>query len=49
MIQQNINLNENESKTLRLIAKKLKTKDLTKYMPLCLSAIEKRIAKSKNN
>ena len=36
-------------KIFRLIVEEVKTKDLTNYIPLCLSSIEKRIAKSKNN
>ena len=47
MIQRNINWNENDSKMLRLIAEGVKTKDLPKYIPLCLSAIEKRKASIK--
>ena len=47
MIQQYINWNENDSKMLRLIAEVLKTKDLPNYIPLCLSAIEKRKASIK--
>lgn len=47
MIQKNINWNENDSKMLRLIAEGVKTKDLPKYIPLCLSAIEKRKASIK--
>lgn len=47
MIQQNINWNENDSMMLRLIAEGVKTKDLPNYIPLCLSAIEKRKASIK--
>lgn len=47
MIQKNINWNENDSKMLRLIAEGVKTKDLPNYIPLCLSAIEKRKASIK--
>ena len=47
MIQRNINWNENDSKMLRLIAEGVKTKDLPNYIPLCLSAIEKRKASIK--
>jgi DNA-binding NarL/FixJ family response regulator len=47
MIQKNINWNENDSIMLRLIAEGVKTKDLPKYIPLCLSAIEKRKASIK--
>lgn len=47
MIQKNINWNENDSKMLRLIGEGVKTKDLPNYIPLCLSAIEKRKASIK--
>lgn len=47
MIQKNINWNENDSKMLRLIAEGVKTKDLPNYIPLSLSAIEKRKASIK--
>lgn len=47
LIQKNINWNENDSKMLRLIAEGVKTKDLPNYIPLCLSAIEKRKASIK--
>jgi DNA-binding NarL/FixJ family response regulator len=47
MIQKNINWNENDSKMLRLISEGVKTKDLPNYIPLCLSAIEKRKASIK--
>ena len=47
MVQRNINWNENDSKMLLLIAEGVKTKDLPKYIPLCLSAIEKRKASIK--
>ncbi len=47
MIQRNINWNENDSTMLRLIAEGVKTKDLPKYIPLSLSAIEKRKASIK--
>lgn len=47
MVQRNINWNENDSKMLLLIAEGIKTKDLPKYIPLCLSAIEKRKASIK--
>lgn len=47
MIQKNINWDENDTKILRLIAEGVKTKDLPKYIPLCLSAIEKRKASIK--
>lgn len=47
MIQTNINWDEIDSKILQLIADGVKTKDLPKYIPLCLSAIEKRKASIK--
>ena len=47
MIQKNINWDENDTKMLRLIAEGVKTKDLPNYIPLCLSAIEKRKASIK--
>lgn len=47
MIQTNINWDEIDSKILHLIAEGVKTKDLPNYIPLCLSAIEKRKASIK--
>lgn len=47
MIQTNINWDEYDSKILHLIAEGVKTKDLPKYIPLSLSAIEKRKASIK--
>lgn len=47
MIQTNINWDEIDSKILHLIAEGVKTKDLPKYIPLSLSAIEKRKASIK--
>lgn len=47
MIQTNINWDEIDSKILCLIAEGVKTKDLPNFIPLCLSAIEKRKASIK--
>jgi len=47
MIQTNINWDEYDSKILQLISEGFKTKDLPKYIPLSLSAIEKRKASIK--
>lgn len=47
MIQTNINWDEIDSKILYLIAEGFKTKDLPNYIPLSLSAIEKRKASIK--
>jgi DNA-binding NarL/FixJ family response regulator len=47
MIQTNINWDEYDSKILQLIAEGFKTKDLPNYIPLSLSAIEKRKASIK--
>ncbi len=43
----NINWDEHDSKLIQLIAKGVKTKDLPLYIPLSLSAIEKRKANLK--
>ena len=42
MIQQNINWDEYDTKILQYIAEGYKTSQLTKLIPLSLSAIEKR-------
>ena len=42
IIQQNINWDEHDTKILHLIAEGIKTAHLTQYIPLSLSAIEKR-------
>lgn len=47
LFQKNINWDDNDSKILQLIAQGIKTKDLPDYIPLCLSAIEKRKANIK--
>lgn len=46
-IIKNIDWDEHDSKIIQLIADGVKTKDLTKYIPLSLSAIEKRKANLK--
>lgn len=46
-IIKNILWDEHDSKIIQLIADGVKTKDLPKYIPLCLSAIEKRKANLK--
>jgi DNA-binding NarL/FixJ family response regulator len=46
-VMKNINLDKYDCKILQLIADGLKTKDLTRYIPLSLSAIEKRKANLK--
>jgi DNA-binding NarL/FixJ family response regulator len=46
-IIKNINWDEHDSKIIQLIADGIKTKDLTKFIPLSLSTIEKRKANLK--
>jgi DNA-binding NarL/FixJ family response regulator len=46
-IIKNIHWDEHDSKIIQLIAEGVKTKDLTKYIPLSLSTIEKRKANLK--
>lgn len=46
-IIKNINWDEHDSKIIQLIADGVKTKELTKYIPLSLSTIEKRKANLK--
>jgi DNA-binding NarL/FixJ family response regulator len=46
-IIKNINWDEHDSKMVRLIAEGIKTKDLPHYIPLSLSALEKRKANLK--
>ena len=46
-IIKNIHWDEHDSKIIQLIADGVKTKDLTRYIPLSLSAIEKRKANLK--
>lgn len=47
MIQKNINWDEHDSKILQLISQGIKTNNLPDYIPLSLSAIEKRKANLK--
>lgn len=47
MVQKNINWDEHDSKILQLIAEGIKTNHLPNYIPLSLSAIEKRKANIK--
>ena len=47
LFQKNISWDDNDSKILQLIAQGIKTKNLPDYIPLCLSAIEKRKANIK--
>ncbi len=47
LFQKNISWDDNDSKILQLIAQGVKTKKIPDYIPLCLSAIEKRKANIK--
>jgi hypothetical protein len=47
LFQKNVSWDDNDSKILQLIAQGVKTKNLPNYIPLCLSAIEKRKANIK--